>query len=337
MRVLLAASFIFALLSVGCGTSVGPADAGSPGDAGHPSDAGFDAGPTDAGLSDAGTSDAGANDAGATDGGTPYDGGLVAARPYTLFVPTGLDGGPAPLVVLLHGYSASGAIQESYFQLTPVAQANQFLYAYPDGTVDSAGYRFWNATDACCNFYGSTVDDVAYVNAVIDDVEHQYNVDPKRIFIVGHSNGAFMAHRLGCDSTGRIAAIVSLAGAQWLDLSHCHPQGTLSVLQVHGTADATIAYDGGSAAVGSPGFPSAPTTVADWAMFDSCGPVDAAMPPNLDIDQAILGSETVVSRYTSCSGSAVELWTIQGGSHIPSLGSNWGPLIYGFLSAHPKP
>src|SRR5205814_3467937 len=114
-------------------------------------------------------------------------------------VPPGYDATkPTPLLILLHGYTASGAQQEMYFKLGPVANAQGFLYAIPDGTVDGAGNRFWNATDACCNYFGSAVDDVAYLGAIMDDVGTRYNVDPKPIFVVGHSNGGFMAHRLAC-------------------------------------------------------------------------------------------------------------------------------------------
>ncbi|HEX4621848.1 MAG TPA: alpha/beta fold hydrolase [Myxococcaceae bacterium] len=287
-------------------------------------------------IGDAGL-DAGSPDAGA-DAGTSFDGGLVASRPYPLVVPPGYAGQPTPLVILLHGYGASGAEQEAYFQLTPVAKAQTFLYAYPDGTLDSHGLRFWNATDACCNFDGRAVDDVAYLNAVIDDVERKYNVDPKRVFLVGHSNGGFMAHRMACDASARVAAMVSLAGAQWDDISRCQPSQTVAVLQVHGTADLVIAYDGGSTGVGTGAglYPAARTTVGDWAAFDGCGALDTSA-PNLDLDTLIPGPETTVGRYLGCDGGTAELWSIQGGSHVPSLTPNWGNLVYGFLSAHARP
>jgi polyhydroxybutyrate depolymerase len=310
---------IFALVvASACGHGTPVADAGGPVDAGASVDAGVDAGWPDAG----------------TDAGIE-DGGLVAARPYTLHVPPGYRiGQPIPLVVLLHGYGASGAVQEAYFQLTPVSDSRTFLYAYPDGTVDSTGMRFWNATDACCNLYGSTVDDVAYINAVIDDVEAHYSVDPKQVYLVGHSNGGFLSHRLACDSAARIAAIVSLAGAQWNDLSRCKPDSGVAVLEVHGTADAVIAYNGGL--IGTVPYPSAQQTVADWASLNRCSGLDTSA-HNIDIDAVIPGDETTVARYTGCDAGAVELWSIQGGSHIPSLVPGWGNDVYGFLSNHPKP
>src|SRR5688572_27262361 len=126
--------------------------------------------------------------------------GPTADRPYGLKVPAGYEGqAPVPLVVLLHGYTSNGAQQAAYFGLPAVADKEGFLLATPDGTRDRLGNRFWNATDACCDFFRSGVDDVAYIDAVIDDIAAKYPVDPARVFVAGHSNGAFMAHRYACD------------------------------------------------------------------------------------------------------------------------------------------
>jgi polyhydroxybutyrate depolymerase len=264
------------------------------------------------------------------------DGGLVEARPYHFYVPPGYDKNtPTPLVIMLHGYTANGDEQELYWNLTATAKEKTFLYAYPDGTVDPGGNRFWNATDACCNFYNNPVDDVAYVNAIIDDVELKYNVDPKRIYVTGHSNGGFMSHRMACDAP-RVAAIVSLAGAQWQDQTKCTPSGPVSVLEIHGTADAVIAYNGGN--ILGHQFPSAMQTVADWAKDNGCTSTLTDTGMTLDLESVLPGAETTVSAYSGCkNGGAVELWSIQGGSHVPSLQPIWGDTLYGFLAAHPKP
>jgi len=289
--------------------------------------------------------DAGANDAATTtsDAGETGDGSaaaIVAARPYNFHVPTNYDKTKTtPLVIMLHGYTASGAVEEAYFQLTATSDAQTFLYAYPDGTVDTAGNRFWNADDACCDFYSIVVDDVAYVNAIIDDVSTKYNVDPKRIFVIGHSNGAFMSHRLACDVSDRVAAIASLAGAVWNDPSKCNPTSKISVLDIHGDADTTINYDGGIAAPGFASYPGESQTMSTWAAKNGCTGAIAANGQTLDLDSTLPGSETVESQYAGCpSGIDVELWTIHGGSHVPSLTApTWGNSIWAFFSAHPKP
>lgn len=260
----------------------------------------------------------------------------MAARPYTSRAPTSFDPSvPLPLVVMLHGYSASGAIEESYLRLGSLVDSQQFFYATPDGTLDGSANRFWNATAACCNFYGSTVDDVAYLMAVVDDMEARYPIDPKRVFFFGHSNGAFMTQRLACEKADRIAAIVSLAGAQSDDLSLCTPSEAVPMVEVHGTADQTILYAGGDI-VGNP-YPSATTTVADWAQLDGCGPTATDDGVTLDLDTSLLGLDTDVQRFTGCARGDVELWTINGGQHIPSFGSAFAPAAIDYLLAHPKP
>ena len=285
------------------------------------------------------TDDAGANADGAGSGDETgaAGGSLVEQRPFKLKVPSGYDAAkPTPLLILLHGYSASGFLQDAYFNLAPVADAKTFLYAYADGTLDKEKKRYWNATDACCDFDKVPVDDVAYVGAIIDDVAAHYNVDAKRVFVVGHSNGGFMAHRLACDIAPRIAAIVSLAGAQWKDATLCKPSEPVSILQVHGDKDDTIHYEGGQTQ--SAVYPSAHDTVATWAAKNGCKGALVPDATTLDLDTNVAGNETHEEHYDGCPASgAVELWTLQGSNHVPSFSAAWGPSIYEFLSAHPKP
>jgi polyhydroxybutyrate depolymerase len=324
----MAAQVLVAFLLVGCGSS---SEVGGGLDAATGSDA-----PTSADALADGTStppDASVVDA-APDADTSA---LVAARPYALQVPKSYDAKKAtPLVILLHGYTASGATQEAYFKLGPTAEAHGFLYATPDGLKDKTGSRFWNANDACCNFDGNPVDDVAHVNAIIDDVQKKYTVDPKRVYLVGHSNGAFMAHRLACDSSARIAAIVALAGDVWADASKCKPTSPVAVLQIHGTLDAVIAYGGGANPSLAP-YPSAPQSVSTWATKNGCASTAQNGAP-VDFEPLLLGAETTVAEYKNCKpGGAAVLWSIQGGSHVPALQPTFGETVWTFLAAHPKP
>ncbi|MGH9040838.1 MAG: alpha/beta hydrolase family esterase [Acidimicrobiia bacterium] len=260
-----------------------------------------------------------------------------ADRPYGLKVPEGYDGKSAvPLVVLLHGYSSNGPAQNAYFRLSAEADRAGFLLAYPDGTRDVMGNRFWNATDACCDFFGSGVDDVAYLSSVLDEIAGDYSVDQARVYLVGHSNGAFMAHRYACDHAGRVAAIVTLAGMQWQDPAQCQPTRPVSVLHVHGEDDGTIRYEGGSTPKGP--YPGAVTTAATWAAKNGCSGDLATTGRSVDLDGTVAGEETTVDRYGGCiPGLDVELWTIGSGSHVPAFNENWAPAIWEFMAAHPRP
>src|SRR5689334_21165316 len=106
-------------------------------------------------------------DAGGSDGG-PVGGD----RPVLIHVPPSYSQAtPVPLVLMLHGYGASEDLEEAYLGITAVSDKRGFIYARANGTIDQQGQRFWNATEACCNFNGSTVDDSGYLSAVIKDIE----------------------------------------------------------------------------------------------------------------------------------------------------------------------
>ena len=245
----------------------------------------------------------------------PFGGG----RPVNLYVPSGYrETAPLPLVIMLHGYAVVGGLEEALLRLEPLAEERGFLYAYPNGTVDSAGNRFWSATDACCNIDGSLVDDSTYLASLVVEIGKRYRVDPKRVYFVGHSNGGFMAYRMACDHAGVIAAVVSLAGATWNDTSKCAPSEPVAVLQVHGTKDTEVLYDG---LQGAGAYPGAKATVLDWATYDGCALTPDTTAPPIDIEDSLPGAETSITRYASgCrAGGHAELWTMEGGGHIPNL------------------
>jgi polyhydroxybutyrate depolymerase len=271
-------------------------------------------------------------------GGAPLGGD----RPVDLVVPSSYQKGvPTPLVLLLHGYSVNGTVQDLYFQLAPLAEKYGFLYAHPDGTIDKDGKYFWNATDACCDFYGSNVDDSAYLSGLIDEIKSRYTVDPKRVYLIGHSNGGFMSYRMACDHADQITAIASLAGAMFDDVSQCHPKEPVSVLQIHGTDDMEVLYDGAPSGPGQGmgAYPSASQTVLDWATIDGCTLTADTSSPPLDLDTQITGAETTVETYAqNCKpGGGARLWSIQGGVHIPMIGDEFREDVIGFLLAQKKP
>jgi polyhydroxybutyrate depolymerase len=263
-------------------------------------------------------------------------------RSARVYVPSSYDGQtPLPLVMVLHGYMANAAWIMNYFQMEPLAEARGFLVCHPEGTADSSGYPFWNATDACCNFYGSNVGDSAYLRGVIEEVARQYVVDRKRIYVTGLSNGGYMSHRMACDHADLIAGIAAVGGVTFLDSSTPRPSQPVNVLQIHGTADEVVPYAGGSIGANLPVvalFPGAVRTAQIWAGYNgSSDPVTEAV-PSLDLVLDVSGLDTVVTRYTTCPpGGAVELWTINGGVHVPTLSSQFSPRVIDWLLAHPKP
>ena len=275
-------------------------------------------------------------------------------RPVTVHVPPGYDlRHPAPLLIALHHYGGSGAEQETYFNLGELAKQRGYLYALPDGTFNSSGVRFWNATDACCDFDRSGVDDVGYLARVIKEIRASFAVDPKRIDLIGHSNGGFMVYAMACAHADEIAAIISLAGATFGTLAKCVPSIPVAVLQIHGTADDQVAFDGGTVQPGQvqglgsaqaqtmAAYPGAESTVAAWATYDGCASkkvLDQRLDIDADLSYAGAPAETSVTRWTGCRpGGAVELWTMAGGGHVPTLSVSFPGAAMDYFEAHPKP
>lgn len=275
---------------------------------------------------------------------------IANPRPASLFVPSTYDvRKPLPLVIFLHGYGGDSVGYQDYMRLAPLAETKGFLYCFPQGTLDSVGSRFWTATDSCCDFLGKKIDDADYLRGLIEEVGSRFNVDRKRISLMGHSNGGFMSYRMACQYADLIASIASLAGMTFLQTAQCAPSTPVNVLQIHGTADDVVPYGGGSlgTALGfpanAPPFPGALETVANWARYNGCR--DPITEPELSLDLSLdqPGRDTVVTRYTSSPpGGAVELWTIKGGSHGPtffngSASSEFSERVIDWLLAHPKP
>ncbi|MCY1081674.1 alpha/beta hydrolase family esterase [Archangium lansingense] len=190
-------------------------------------------------------------------------------------------------------------------------------------------------------FANPRVDDVAFVDAMLADLDTRLCLDTKRIYATGLSNGGFLSYRLACERAGQIAAIAPVAGMAGFE--PCSPVRPVSVMHFHGTDDQVILYGGGSVPFLGGAYPSAEASVARWATIDVC--LGDAIPT---YDQGDSTCDTV----TNCGqGTAVTLCTVQGGGHtwpgglIPpeaGLGFTTQDLdatgqMWLFFQAHPRP
>jgi polyhydroxybutyrate depolymerase len=259
-------------------------------------------------------------------------------RPVELFVPSGYDADtPTPLIILLHGHGASGLAQELVFRLRPEAEARTFLYMFPNGTSSEEGRNFWNATDACCDFFDSGVDDASYLRGLIDEVSEHYNVDDRRIYFTGHSNGGYMSFRMACDYADVIAGIAPLAGATYADPADCGASEPVHVLAMHGTADEAVLYEGQPDTPEDVAYPSAADSVAYWAEIGGCDATTTEK-ATIDLDENLPGEETRVTVHEGCQpGGSAELWTIEEGTHIPAFGPEFPVFLADWLLARSKP
>ena len=270
-------------------------------------------------------------------GSQPVFGG---SRPVKVSVPKRYAGRATPLLLALHGYGNAGKPFESYLGLPSLVDSQGIFLVSPDGTLDAQGHRFWNTgSDACCNFAGSAVDDVKYLRELLAEIRGTYNVDPRRIFVLGHSNGGFMAYRLACELSGEIAAIMSLAGAT----PDCHPTAKVSVLQIHGDRDVGVRYDGGTNILkkGGGDYFGALESAERWALDDGCTPYAPAPPTTegqpIDLESELPGGETMVEDFDGCpAGVGVSLWTIREGSHNPELSEAFASQVWAWLESHQR-
>jgi polyhydroxybutyrate depolymerase len=215
-----------------------------------------------------------------------------------------------PVVIALHGSSSSAETLQAETGFDGTADRNEFIIVYPEG-LRINGEQSWNSGECCEPATSAAVDDVAFIRDLIDHLKATYPIDATRVFVTGHSNGAIMAQKLACQLTDRITAVASVAGALD-DASSCHPSRPISMLEVHGTADENVFYEYGR------------ESAQAWQSFDNCV---QEMSTNVARGLSISGSSACTN------GTAVELLTIDGGSHAwPFDGAQ---TVWNFFAAQP--
>jgi len=259
-------------------------------------------------------------------------------RPFDVFVPSSYSERAAmPVVVFLHGGGGNGEQTQTTTCsngdpgdarcLQALGEREGFITVYPNGTGTRLlrDVRTWNAGGggpdyACASGHAceANVDDIAYLNAVLDQLDREFNVDASRVYFSGFSNGAAMAHRVGCEMADRVAAIAPVSGEnEFATSADCNPARPMPVLDIHGTADPCWTYASSTTACADqdprPKIGAAEST-AGWVARDGCtgdGTV-SALP-----DAADDGMTSSVRTWSDCSGGAeVRLITITGGGHV---------------------
>jgi len=248
-------------------------------------------------------------------------------RPADLKTPPTLtEGKQYPLVVLLHGFTTTGFGQSAFFHMAELTTTDAALWIAPDGLANSSGQQFWNAGPECCDNENQNPDDVGYLSSLVDDIEAEWPIDAKQVFFIGHSNGGYMSYRMALERADMVAGIMSLAGN--VPTVSATPSQPVSVLHLHGTADATVPYSyAGMGAV---------TDVNAFAALDGCGTTRSAT-VTLDLDTSIAGTETTGETTVGCpAGVAVDLWTMEGSGHIPLLATSFATTVLEWLVAHKR-
>lgn len=230
-------------------------------------------------------------------------------RTYRVFAPPNRDDRrPSPLVLVLGGVGNTAESMVEATQFDRQAIDGGFVVVYPDGIGET-----WNAGYCCGRAAREGIDDIAFLTAVMDQLQDEYGTDPARVFVVGVSNGAMMAYRLACQVADRISGVGSVAGAMIID--ECRPTRPVPVIEIHGTADDLVPYQGGRTAGGAT-QPSPPTVtvVERWASLNGCTGAPATEAEGV----------VTTTTWSGCAGgSTVRLITVEGGGHTwyaPRLG-----------------
>lgn len=149
-----------------------------------------------------------------------------------------------PLVLVLHGGGGNAENAERMTGFSEKARKEGFIVAYPEGSNRRGGeLRVWNAGHCCGYAMEEKIDDVGFINALLDHLVQNYPVDPKRIYVTGMSNGGMMTHRLGIELAGRIAAIAPVVATVFGDEKK--PAHPVAALMINGMLDESVPHQGG--------------------------------------------------------------------------------------------
>jgi polyhydroxybutyrate depolymerase len=264
-------------------------------------------------------------------------------RSYRVYRPISVLPHPG-LVIMLSG-ETSGFVQEIGTNFDAQADRLGWIVVYPEILREG-----WDAY-GCCSHQGAS--DVAFISSVIDQLEATEHVDPNRVYVSGISRGGMMAYRLGCELSGKIAAIAPVEGNMadqngQVQGVTCYPQHPVSVLAIHGTADPEVPLKGGKSLVQQESIAYAPfnDVIEKWREIDHCG-----------TERAVIRSGTPMTIWTCQGGSAVSTLVIPGGVHTwpgtllgllvgvlssgpqsygPEVSTNASQVIADFFAAHPR-
>lgn len=228
-------------------------------------------------------------------------------RAYRLHRPRGEFEGARPLIIALHGGRQSGKAMERLSGLSSLSDREGFTVVYPDGVG-----RTWNDGRQLDAFESMRegVDDVGFIECLIDHLVDAFDVDPARVYATGISNGGHMSHRLGVDLSHRLAAIAPIAASMpSLVYERAKPTNRLGVIVFFGDKDRLNYWDGGGFAGGS--SPSVPEILRWWARHNGCDPE-----PTIERLPTEVQDGTRIRRETwGGSQSEVVLYAIEGGGH----------------------
>ncbi len=218
-----------------------------------------------------------------------------------------------PLVLVCHGYSGTAQGIMDYSQFNALAEEFGFAVCYPQGTLDGSNTTFFNVGYDFQN--NQTVDDVAFVEELIDSLQAMHSLSEQDVFCTGMSNGGDFSYMLACQASETFKAIAPVAGMIMQDImDDCNPINEVSILEIHGTQDNVTYWQGDpNNNDGWGAYPSIPNTIDFFTNMFGLNTLVSAAFPNID---PVDGSTVSTDKYTE-DGSCTEVWlyTVNDGGH----------------------
>jgi len=245
-----------------------------------------------------------------------------------------------PLLITLHASGQTGDAMAKMTGFNAMADKHGWITAFPDGVIGKK--RAWNSLfGKVPGGQGVTADDVdhvAFIRSLIDTLRNSYHTDPNRVFVCGHSSGAYMAYRVAIDLADRIAAagvVNGLLGIRLLDGKPCIPDipmpvAPVSLIHICGAKDNLVKFGGGQ----TPKVivKSVPDCIQYFVKANGCA---AAGKETKDAEHGVV--RTLYSGGKA--GTEVELVIVENCNHnwpFPPTGLSASQALWEFFSKHPK-
>ena len=226
-----------------------------------------------------------------------------------------------PLVLVFHGYSGTAQDIMDYSQFNALAEEFGFAVCYPQGTLDGSNTTFFNVGyDFQTN---QTVDDVVFVEDLVDSLQAMYSLSEQDVFSTGMSNGGDFSYMLACEASETFKAVAPVAGMIMQDImDNCNPVNEVSILEIHGTQDNVTYWQGDpNNNDGWGAYPSIPNTINFFTNMFGLTELIPTVFPDIDPNDGSTVNSDKYSEIGSCT--QVWLYTVDGGGHDwPGAGGN---------------
>ncbi len=243
-------------------------------------------------------------------------------RQYLMYLPSSYqENNNYPLVINFHGFEGQINQYATYADMRSLADSENFILVYPQG-ADLDGSPHWNAA-LLGGDNKSDIDDLGFIESLILKLSSRNLIDLERVYMVGYSNGGMMSYAMACHKSNLIAAIASISGTM-LYISNCEPNRSIPLLNIHGTADPTLPYNGNDY------YNSVDATLNFWNTNNNSDPTPNSILLNTNLNNIQFFG------YSNSDRIAVDHYKIINGSHvwfdINVDGKNTSELVWDFFS-----